>query len=463
MRSPLKFFRSRSLRFRITLAFVASGFLLAVILSVATFFTVRSFLENQRVKASTRQTLFGVLFAREFFQQARGNTEDIVSLLQTRSGLDAMIIQGDQYLATSLSLTPSVVPKDLKRLVANERLGYQQTEIGSARELAFGAPLPAPDTALYFFYSLADIDKTMSVLLRALIVAGLAVVLISAVLALRVGGRILRPLHEVSSATQRVAEGLLETRVYAATEDEVGVLAASFNEMASAFQGMLERERRFVANVSHELRTPLSALQSASELLVTHRNDFSPSSREAVDLIADDVASLRRLVEELMEVSEVDAGKAIIRWEEVDLRALTTAVVRKLHRNAPVAGPAVVTLSDKARLERIMSNLVHNAFEHGRGNDVHVTIGEQNGTCRLAVSDGGPGIPPDALPHLFDRFYKADRSRSRDRGGFGLGLAIAFENARLLGGTIEATSPLGGPTTFTVLIPRKAAPPEETP
>jgi len=340
VRSPLKFFRSRSLRFRITLAFVASGFLLAVILSVATFFTVRSFLENQRVKASTRQTLFGVLFAREFFQQARGNTEDIVSLLQTRSGLDAMIIQGDQYLATSLSLTPSVVPKDLKRLVANERLGYQQTEIGSARELAFGAPLPAPDTALYFFYSLADIDKTMSVLLRALIVAGLAVVMISAVLALRVGGRILRPLHEVSSATQRVAEGLLETRVYAATEDEVGVLAASFNEMASAFQGMLERERRFVANVSHELRTPLSALQSASELLVTHRNDFSPSSREAVDLIADDVASLRRLVEELMEVSEVDAGKAIIRWEEVDLRALTTAVVRKLHRNAPVAGRA---------------------------------------------------------------------------------------------------------------------------
>jgi len=455
VRSPLAFFRSRSLRFRITLAFVASSFLLAVILSVATYFTVRSFLENQRIKASTRQTIFGVLFAREFLPQARGSTEDVVSLLQARSGLDAMIIQGDQYLATSLSLTPRVVPADLKRLVGQDRIGYQQTRIGSARELAFGAPLPPPDTALYFFYSLADIDNTMSVMLRALIVAGFAVVLISAVLAQRVGSGILRPLHEVSTAAQRVAEGLLETRVQAATDDEVGVLAASFNEMAAAFQSMIERERRFVANVSHELRTPLSALQTASELLETHRKEFPASSREAVELIADDVASLRRLVEELMEVSEVDAGKAIIRWEDVDLRALANAVVRKLHHHTPVDGPAVVTQSDKARLERIVSNLVHNAFEHGRGTDVRVTIAEQNGTCLVAVSDGGPGIPADALPHLFDRFYKADRSRSRARGGFGLGLAIAFENARLLGGTIEATSPTGGPTTFTVVLPRR--------
>jgi signal transduction histidine kinase len=463
MNGPRSFFRSRSLRLRITLAFVASGVFLAGMLSIATFFTVRSFLENQRVKASTRQTIFGVLFAREFLQQDRGNTEDVVSLLQTRGGFDALIIQDGQYLATSLSLTPVAIPSGLKSVVARERIGYQFTEVGHTRELAFGAPLPPQNTDLYFFYSLADIDKTMSVLLRALIVAGFAVVLISAALAQQVGGRILRPLHEVSTAAQRVAEGLLETRVRAASADEVGVLAASFNQMAEAFQGMLERERRFVANVSHELRTPLSTLRTASELLESHRDEFPPSSREAVDLIADDVANLRRLVEELMEVSEVDAGKAIIRWEEVDLRALASAVVHKLHRETPVDGPAVITVSDKARLERIVTNLVHNAFEHGGGTDVHVTVAERNGTCQVAVSDQGPGIPDDALPHLFDRFFKADRSRTRERGGIGLGLAIAFENARLLGGTIEAASPHGGPTTFTVVLPRRNTPPEERP
>jgi len=463
MRSPLAFFRSRSIQLRITLAFVASGFLLAVILSVATFFTVRSFLENQRVKSSTRQTIFGVLFAREFIKQDKSNTEGVVSLLQTRGGFDAMIVQGSQYLATSLSLTPDAVPASLHDLVSRERIGYQFTKLGRTRELAFGAPLPPANTNLYLFYSLADIDKTMSVLLRALIVAGFAVVLISAALAQRVGGRILRPLHEVSAAAQRVAEGLLETRVQAVSTDEVGVLAASFNQMAQAFQEMLERERRFVANVSHELRTPLSTLRTASELLEAHRAEFPPSSREAVDLIADDVANLQRLVEELMEVSEVDAGKAIIRWEEVELRALAKAVVRKLRRETPVDGPLVVTMSDKARLERIVANLVHNAFEHGGGTDVRVTVGEENGTCQVVVSDGGPGIPPDALSHLFDRFFKADRSRTREHGGIGLGLAIAFENARLLGGTIEAESRRGGPTTFTVVLPRRSEPPEEKP
>ena len=449
------------MRWRITLAFVGSGFLLAVILSVATFFTVRSFLENQRVKASTRQTIFGVLFAREFLQQDRGNTEDVVSLLQTRGGFDALIIHGSEYLATSLSLTPDAVPPGLRGLVSRERMGYQFTTVRRTHELAFGAPLPPQDTDLYFFYSLADIDKTMSVLLRALVVAGFAVVLISAALAQRVGARILRPLHEVSGAAQRVAEGLLETRVQATSADEVGVLAASFNQMAGAFQEMLERERRFVANVSHELRTPLSTLRTASELLESHRDEFPPSSREAVDLIADDVANLRRLVEELMEVSEVDAGKAIIRWEEVDLRALASAVVRKLRRETQVEGPPVVTVSDKARLERIVANLVHNAFEHGGGADVRVIVGVQNGVCSVAVSDGGPGIPEEALPHLFDRFYKADRSRTRERGGIGLGLAIAIENARLLGGTIEAASKSGGPTTFTVVLPRRSTPPSE--
>jgi signal transduction histidine kinase len=460
MRSPMAFFRSRSLRLRITLAFVASGVLLAGILSVATFLTVRSFLENQRTKASTRQTIFGVLFARELIQDKRGNPENIVSLLQARGGFDVMITENNgNFFASTLSLNPQAIPASLRALVNSERIGYQFTDVGRARELAFGAPLPPEGTNLYFFYSLADINKTMGVVLRTLVVAGFAVIVISGLLAQRIARGILRPLHEVSTAAQRVAEGLLETRVRAATSDEVGVLAASFNQMAEAFQRMLERERRFVANVSHELRTPLSTLRTASELLESHRGEFPPPSREAVDLIADDVANLRRLVEELMEVSEVDAGRAILRWEEVDLRALSSAVVHKLRRDTKIQGPAVVTVSDKARLERILANLVHNAYEHGGGQDVLVTVGEQNGACSLAVSDRGPGIPEDALPHLFDRFYKADRSRSRERGGIGLGLAIALENARLLGGTIEATSVQGERTTFTIVLPRRSEPP----
>lgn len=446
------FARGRSLRVRITAAFVATGILLASTISTATFLAVRGILEDQRVRSATRQTVFGLLFAREFVRTDPEDLEQLVSLLQTREEFQAMVTTGGDWFSTSLGITPEVVPDGLRGLVAEERLGYQRTSLERRRVLAFGAPLPPAGTDLYLFFPMDDIDETLSVLLRALGVTGFGVVVAAIIVAQRVGGRILRPLGEVSAAAQRVAEGLLETRVEAASSDEVGRLAASFNEMASAFQEMLQRERRFVANVSHELRTPLSTLRTASELLQTRRDELAPAAREAVDLLADDVGNLRRLIEELMEVSEVDSGKAVVRWEPVNLRALAEAVVAKARRDATVSGPSVVTVSDKARLERVVGNLLDNAYEHGEGRDVRVAIEHDDVRASITVSDRGPGIPGEAMPHLFDRFYKSDRSRTRERGGVGLGLAIAIENARLLGGTIEASSD-GGGATFRLRLP----------
>lgn len=461
MRSPLAPLRRQSLRLRITLTFVVAAAALAVVLATTTFFTVRSFLENQRVRASTRQTVFGLLFAREFFRDRPADPEELVSLLQIRGDFQTMVVMPDDWFSTSLSLTPAVIPAGLADLVAEERLGHQITHLDRERTLAFGAPLPAPRTDLYLFYSLADIDQAMSVLARVLTVAGFAIVAAAALIAQRAGGRLIRPLGDVSAAAQRVAEGLLETRVPAAGRDEVGLLAESFNRMAAALEEMIQRERRFVASVSHELRTPISALRTASELLAAHREELQPAAREAAGLMVEDVANLQRLVEELMEVSEVDAGKAVVRWEPVDLRALAAAVVDSRRHDAAVEGDATVTVSDKARLERILSNLVDNAYEHGGGRGVRVRIAVEDGTCTVAVSDLGPGIPPEDLRHLFDRFFKADRSRTRERGGIGLGLTIAAENARLLGGTLEAASPAQGGAIFTLRIPRRDAPPEE--
>jgi signal transduction histidine kinase len=453
-RPPL--FPRPRLRVRITLAFVGVGLVLAVTLSLATFLGVRSFLVNERVRTSTSQTINTLGAARETLPREASNPDAVIAFLQGRGTFQALITQRDDFFATSLSLTPEAIPPGLRSVVQSERLGYQFTTLNGERVLVYGAPLPPASTDIYLFYPVADVDRTLSVVLRVLTVAGFALVGVAALLAQRVAGRVLRPLADVSTAAQRVAEGLLETRVQAATSDEVGVLAASFNEMAGAFQQMILRERRFVANVSHELRTPLSTLRTASELLASHRDEFSASSREAVDLIAEDVANLRRLVEELMEVSEVDAGKALIRLEEVDLHALSEAVVSKMRRAVPVRGEHVSTHSDKARLERIVSNLIDNAFEHGGGTDVAIGVGRRDGQATLEVSDRGPGIPAEDLPRLFDRFFKADLSRTRERGGIGLGLAIAFENAKLLGGTLEAASDESR-TTFTLSVPLRGS------
>jgi two-component system sensor histidine kinase MtrB len=163
-----------------------------------------------------------------------------------------------------------------------------------------------------------------------------------------------------------------------------------------------------------------------------------------------------RLVLELMELTELDSGKAPIRWESVDVRALLLALLARRGRSAPVQGEGVVTYSDKARLDRILGNLIDNAYEHGEGRGVEVSIRSQagqDGEIVVDVADHGPGIPPEDLPHLFESFFKSGSSRARGRGGVGMGLPIAYENARLLGGTIEVDSAIGRGTTFTVHLP----------
>jgi two-component system sensor histidine kinase MtrB len=258
-----------------------------------------------------------------------------------------------------------------------------------------------------------------------------------------------------------VAEGLLETRVEASLPDEVGVLAASFNQMAAALQDMIQRERRFVAAVSHELRTPLAALHTTSELLAAQADRLPPDLRESADLLTEDVRNLRRLVEELLEVSDLESRRARLAWEDVDLRAVATALVRRRRADVPVQGPSVRTWTDKARVERILANLIDNALHHGQGRDVTVSLGVRNSSCEVAVADHGPGISSEDLPHLFERFYKADRSRTRSSGGIGLGLAIAMQNARLLGGTIEPRNRSGGGAIFLLQLPMRESAPEE--
>ena len=170
-------------------------------------------------------------------------------------------------------------------------------------------------------------------------------------------------------------------------------------------------------------------------------------SRRPAELLISDVGRLRTLVEELMEISRLDAGAESVHAETVDLAALTRAVLRSRGWEERVAldgGEAVVT-SDPRRLERILANLVGNALEHG-ADGVEVRVGSDF----VEVSDHGPGISPEHLPHVFDRFYKADPSRSGR--GSGLGLAIAQENARLLGGEIEVDSEPGRGSRFTLRL-----------
>jgi two-component system sensor histidine kinase MtrB len=308
--------------------------------------------------------------------------------------------------------------------------------------------------------------------------AALAYCLIAVVvlLALAVGvayaasRRVLSPVRRLAQAAHRMSDGDLTVRIPAQGRDELARLVTSFNEMASALenkvgelQRMEARARQFAGDVSHELRTPLTAMTAVTDILHGHPG-LTGDAAAAGRLIRQEVLHLNRLVEDLIEISRFDAGTAQL---VTDVTDVATAVGRCLStRNwtgvVITDVPAGLTVRlDRRRFDVIVANLVGNALRHG-SLPVSVTVGvhadgDGAGQLIVAVRDHGRGLPAEVIPHVFDRFYKADTARSRSEGS-GLGLAIAWENALLHGGRIDVGNHPGGGAVFTLRVPLDPAP-----
>jgi signal transduction histidine kinase len=453
--------RPGSLRRRLTIAFLLVAGLSAAALAVASYGIVREARLSDSVDRSVEQSRFNLVLANETLS-ADPNAQEIEQLLsayERRGGFETVGTTGTRRFSSSVSVGMQEVPPELRALVARGRLGYERVTVAGTRYLLVGGKVARADTELYYFYSEErlwdELAQLRNVLLAALGVVALIGALVGAILA----RRILAPVGRASQAAHSLAEGLLETRLPVESGDEFGAWAASFNEMAEALEAKIRalsesqaRERRFTSDVSHELRTPLTALVAEASLLGEHLDRMPPEARRPAELLVADVARLRDLVEDLMEISRLDAGEARVREERVDLASLVEAAVRSRgwEDRVKVEGDEVVLQSDHRRLERIASNLIGNALEHG-GRDVTARVGRDGVGSFLEITDRGPGIPPDRLPHVFDRFYKADTARAGP--GSGLGLAIALENARLLGGDIEVWSEVGRGTRFTLRLP----------
>ncbi|MGH2711128.1 MAG: ATP-binding protein, partial [Actinomycetota bacterium] len=259
------------------------------------------------------------------------------------------------------------------------------------------------------------------------------------------------------------AEGLFKTRLEVEGGDELAALATSFNEMAAAMENRIGRERRFAGDVSHELRTPLTTLRASTDYLLGHSDGLTPEVRRATELLAADLDYLQRLVDDLLDLSRVEAGRVDMSWEPLNVADLAHEVVARRTRvegqivNVEIEdGSDLTTVADKKRLERVLGNLVDNALTHGEGREVVLRLASSNGTLHVSVEDRGPGIPPEAAHRIFERFFKADPARRRGEGrGSGLGLAIARENAHLHGGEIRVFNGRSGGAKFELVLPRR--------
>jgi len=291
---------------------------------------------------------------------------------------------------------------------------------------------------------------------RTLAAAGVVAVLalLVTVLASR---RVLRPVAELTAAAQRMEAGDLTQRVDDRGRDELAGLAHAFNGMADAIAGHEQQRRRLASDVAHELRTPIANLRGYVEAA---QDGVTPTDPALLSSLHEEALLLQRLVDDLQTLALAESGRLPLALATIDVGELAGQVVAAFRLSAEQTGVTLTTAAsdhakvtaeaDPVRLRQVLGNLVANALRHTpAGGTVTVAVSPSG----VTVADTGAGIAPDHLPHVFDRFWRADESRTRDTGGSGLGLAISRQLVDLHGGTLTVESTLGEGTTFTVELP----------
>jgi len=300
-------------------------------------------------------------------------------------------------------------------------------------------------------------------LLPPVVQAGAVALVLSVLLAILISRSVATPLQRVASAAEDIARGESGTRAPVSGPAEVQALARSFNTMADQVEAAQQSQRDFVANVSHELKTPLTSIQGFSQALLDGTASTHHATTRAARVIHEEAERMRRLVDELLILARFDAGQIVMARDPVELGPLLRGCIEKL---APQAQAAEVALEldvpgrlfvtgDTDRLAQVFANLVDNSIAHTPAGDKVTVAARQVGegqAVEVAITDAGEGIPAEALPRIFERFYQVDKSRRRSRGA-GLGLAITKEIVEAHGGTITAESVVGLGTKFTVRLP----------
>jgi two-component system sensor histidine kinase BaeS len=294
---------------------------------------------------------------------------------------------------------------------------------------------------------------------RYLIWATLLALTLAVALSFLLTRKVLRPLSQMAEVTRRVAAGDYSARVPVASSDEVGSLAADFNRMADSLARVEQLRKTMVADAAHELRTPLTNVRGYLEAL---RDGVLPPSSDTFEMLHSEVLRLVRLSESLLELARADAARADLRLEEVSLRSLVEEAIAlgepKFRRKGLVVeqsldeGVSRVT-ADPEKLRQVLRNLLENAWQYSsRGGRVSVTAQRADDSVRLTFANPGEGLSAEDIPFIFERFYRADKSRSREHGGAGIGLSIVKELIEAHGGHVGAASS-DGETRIWVSLP----------
>lgn len=300
---------------------------------------------------------------------------------------------------------------------------------------------------------------------EALLYAAMAAMVAAILLSFLFSSQVIAPVQAISQATQRIANGRYDERVQVIGEDELSQLAARFNLMAEKLDQVEAMRRRLIGDVSHELRTPLTAIKGSMEGLM---DGILPATDETFQQVHAEAERLNRLVNDLQELSRVEARAYQLDIQSVDVSTLVRTVTKRLSPHAEskritldldLTPDLPPVLADEDRAVQVLTNLTGNALQYTpEGGRVNLSAKRIDGEVQISVRDTGIGIPPEHISHIFDRFYRVDKSRSRQAGGgSGIGLTIARALVVAHGGRIWAESAgneKGSVFTFTLPIAR---------
>jgi signal transduction histidine kinase len=295
---------------------------------------------------------------------------------------------------------------------------------------------------------------------QTLILSAIGALLVALVLGIFLARTLTRPLRELTAATRAVAEGDLGLTVPVRSRDELGELTASFNQMSVELDRSTSIRRQMTADIAHELRTPISIILGHADAV---HDRVLPPTQETFDIIRDEACRLERLVEDLRTLSRADAGELTLTRRPFPPAALLEdaaaayhplALERGIKVQREIAPDLPEVYVDPDRMAQVLGNLLNNALRYTlKGSAVTLAASLLDQEVEIRIQDTGPGIAAEDIQHVFDRFYRADKSRQRDSGGLGLGLAIAKSIVENHGGRIWAESPDDSGTTFLIMLP----------
>jgi heavy metal sensor kinase len=273
--------------------------------------------------------------------------------------------------------------------------------------------------------------------------------------------RALKPVDEMTQKARSIEESDLSQRIEVKTKDELGRLASTLNEMFGRLEKAFKRQKQFTSDASHELRAPLAIIEAESTLTLQKdrpRNDY----RKSLETISQEAHRMARIVDQLLALARTESGEEKLSLRKVNLSRLVSKLgsdVEMLCRDRGLnyelgQMESLVVKGDRTKLRQLFLNILDNAIKYTpSGGKVSVSVHPEGEMAVVSVCDTGIGIPPEDLPHIFERFYRVDKARSRSEGGSGLGLAIAQRIAEMHGGRIEAESKIGAGSTFRVYLP----------